>query len=159
MKKQLIIFLALGSFACNPTPDEKVAKGDWITGTEEEIILTIEEQFRGFDMAMVETGYRYKELYRAGEDENWEYAGYQAEHIQVAIENGLQRRPARAPSAENFLNDVLPGMQTAINLEDKAEFDRNFQLLTTACNSCHTLEEVPFFKVVIPTHWQSVIGK
>jgi len=52
-------------------------------GTEQEKINTIEKQFRGFDNAMVETGYRYQELYWAGQDENWEYADYQLEKIAI----------------------------------------------------------------------------
>ena len=50
--------------------DNDVAQGSWIKGTEEEKIKIIEKQFRGFDNAMVETDYRYQELYWAGHDEN-----------------------------------------------------------------------------------------
>ncbi len=52
---------------------------------------------------MVETGYRYQELYWEGQDQNWDYAGYHLNKIKIAIENGLERRPKRAKSTENFL--------------------------------------------------------
>jgi hypothetical protein len=159
MKHILIIILAFGLVACKQKPDKENAQGTWLTGSEEEMIMTIENQFGGFDPAMVETGYRYQELYWAGQDENWEYAAHQVEHIQLALENGLQRRPERAKSAEHFLNDVLPGMENAVTGKSMEEFNRNFNLLTTACNSCHTLEEVPFFNVMTPTQRQSVIRK
>jgi hypothetical protein len=135
------------------------AQGEWIKGTEQEKIKTIEKQFRGFDNAMVETGYRYQELYWAGQDENWEYAGYQLEKIKIAIENGLQRRPMRAKSAEQFLGNVLPEMQKSIASMDTSIFNKGFQILTTACNSCHAMEKVHFFIVNEPTGRQSPIRK
>ena len=144
-------------FACNNKSE--VSQGDWIKGTELEKIKTIEKQFRGFDNAMVETGYRYQELYWAGQDENWEYADYQLEKIKIAIENGLERRPKRAKSAEHFLNYVLPEMQKSIQSKDTVIFNKGFQTLTINCNSCHAMEKVPFFTVNIPTERQSPIRK
>ncbi|MFU8843755.1 MAG: hypothetical protein ACNA7V_08110 [Bacteroidales bacterium] len=159
MKQLFIIVLTAGLIACNQQAETEEAQGAWITGSKTEMIMTIENQFGGFDPAMVEIGYRYQELYWAGQDENWEYAGHQVEHIQIALENGLQRRPERAKSAEHFQNDVLPGMENAITGENVEEFTRNFNLLTTACNSCHTLEDVPFFNVMTPAQRHSVIRK
>ena len=119
----------------------------------------IEKHFRGFDMAMLETGYRYQELYWAGQDENWEYADYQLSKIELAIKNGLERRPKRATSAAQFLSTALPDMQEAINSKDTVVFNQNFKALTLSCNSCHTMEKVPFFTVKTPTIRQSPIKK
>lgn len=85
MKQTIILILTLGLFSFNQKTDKETAQGDWIKGTETEQIKTIEKQFRGFDNAMVETGYRYQELYWAGQDQNWEYADYQIEKIKIAI--------------------------------------------------------------------------
>lgn len=159
MKQTIILILTLGLFACNQQTDKQTARGDWIKGTETEQIETIEKQFRGFDNAMVETGYRYQELYWAGQDKNWEYADYQLEKIKIAIENGLERRPKRAKSAEHFLNYVLPEMQKSIQSKDTVIFNKGFQTLTVNCNSCHAMEKVPFFNVQIPTERQSPIKK
>lgn len=150
----LIGFLFLG---CNQ--NSKTAQGEWITGTEKEQIQTIEKQFRGFDNAMVEVGYRYQELYWAGQDENWEYADYQLSKIQLAIGNGLERRPKRVKSAEHFLNFVLPEMKKALKSKDTSVFDKGFQNLTISCNNCHTMEKVSFFNVQVPTERQSPIRK
>ena len=156
--KIVVIFvILLTAFSCNENP--KSAQGNWIKGTEQEKINTIEKQFRGFDNAMVETGYRYQELYWAGQDENWEYADYQLEKIKTAIENGLERRPKRAKSAEHFLNYVLPEMQKSVASKDTVIFNKEFKMLTVNCNSCHAMEKVPFFTVNIPTERQSPIRK
>ena len=136
-------------------PSTPAGTDGWLKGNEQEKFETIAHQLRGFDLAMVETGYRYQELYWAGQDQNWDYAKYHLEKIELAIKNGLERRPKRAPSSEHFLSVILPEMQKAINSKDTLEFDRNFQALTTNCNSCHAMEKVPFFNVQIPTQRNS----
>lgn len=148
-----IIFL----YSCNQKT--KTIQGSWIKGTEQEKIEIIENQFRGFDMTMVETGYRYQELYWAGQDENWEYASYQLEKIQKAIENGLVRRPKRAQSARHFLTVILPEMQRALQKRDTVVFNKNFQVLTSSCISCHAMEKVSYFTVKKPLYRQSPIRK
>ena len=158
MKTLFFILPLLLLFACNQGKDKRI-EGNWIKGTVTEQINTIEKHFRGFDNAMVETGYRYQELYWAGQDQNWEYADYQIGKIKIAIENGLERRPLRAKSSEYFLTSVLPEMKKSIASKDTTIFNAGFQTLTVHCNSCHTLEKVPFFNVKIPTNRQSPIRK
>jgi hypothetical protein len=70
MKQTIILISTLRLFACNQQTQKETAQGDWIKGTVKEQIKTIEKQFRGFDNEMVETGYRYQELYWAGQEVN-----------------------------------------------------------------------------------------
>jgi hypothetical protein len=142
--------------ACNKEKSEQI-NGEWIKGTEQEKLNKIEKQLRGFDMAMVEAGYRYQELYWAGQDKNWEYADYQLGKIKVAIENGLERRPKRAKSAEYFLTTILPEMKKLLEKRNSEIFNKGFQTMTINCNSCHSMEKVPFFNVQIPTERKSPI--
>lgn len=153
MRNFLIITLAVQMISCN----SETAEGQWIVGNEKQQIKTIEKQFRGFDMAMVETGYRYQELYWAGQDQNWEYAQYQIEKIEKAIKNGLERRPKRAESAQFFLDQILPKMEASITSHDSTEFNKQFTTLTNNCNACHAMEQVSYFKVKPPLHRQSPI--
>ncbi len=145
--------------ACQPQePSPPAGRDGWLKGTLPEKHEIIAGQFRGLDVAMVETGYRYQELYWAGQDQNWEYAAYQLEKIGTVIKTALVRRPKRAPSAEPFLNEVLPEVQKAIDSRDTLAFRVSFQFLTTKCNACHDKEKVPFFKVRTPVVRQSPIG-
>lgn len=155
------LILVLSFFLLLACTNKKIknTQGQWIMGTEQEQLKTIENQFRGFDMAMIETGYRYQELYWAGQDENWPYAEYQVEKLEKAIENGLERRPKRAQSAHHFLNVTLPGMKKALEKRDTVVFNKNFQMLTNSCISCHAMEKVPHFTVKKPLHRQSPIRK
>ena len=157
--KWLISITALLLLCSCGNNQEQNAQGQWIKGKEQEKLETVENQFMGFDMAMVETGYRYQELYWAGQDENWEYADYQIEKIRKAIENGLERRPKRAKSAEHFLTVALPEMEKALEKRDTVVFNKNFQMLTNSCISCHATEKVPHFTVKKPLYRQSPIRK
>lgn len=145
-------------FACTQQPQEKI-DGEWIKGTKQEKIHTIEKQFRGFDNTMVEIGYRYQELYWAGKDENWDYATYQIEKMKLTIENGLERRPKRAKSADHFLKSVLPEMLKSVQQRDTVIFNENFDMLTANCINCHSMEKVPYFTVKKPIYRQSPIRK
>ena len=157
MKYSTCLLIILFISACNQK--QETVQGQWIKGNEQKKLETIENQFRGFDMAMVETGYRYQELYWAGQDENWGYADYQLEKIQKAIENGLERRPKRAQSAQHFLTCTAHQMKDALKKKDTVVFNKNFQVITNSCVSCHAMEKVPFFTVKTPTERQSPIRK
>src|SRR5690606_37409154 len=97
-----------------------------------------------------EAGQRYIELYWAGHDANWEYAEHQLEHLEIAINNGLVRRPNRATSAREFAKAYQP-LQAAIENKDQAQFTTAFETLTTSCNTCHVTEEAAFAHIAIPT--------
>lgn len=155
-----VVVFAMGMCtSCGNCDCDKLKDGEWIRGSDREQIKAIERQFRGFDMAMAETGYRYTELYWAGIDENWGYAEYQTEKIRKAIENGLERRPKRAKSAQQFLNAALPEMKKAVAQKDSLAFAEGYKALTAACNSCHAMEDVAFFEVSKPESRISPIKK
>jgi len=101
-------------------------------------------------MAMAETGYRYNELYCAAQDENWGYAEYQVKKIRTAVENGLERRPKRAASAQTFLKVVLPAVEEAIARRDSTLLRERIGTLRSTCNTCHQAEKVEFVHVGVP---------
>jgi hypothetical protein len=128
-----------------------------LSGTPDERFARVAKHLRGFDVAMAETGYRYGELYWAGQDRNWDYAKYQAEKIRTAVRNGVERRPKRAQSAQ-MLEGALPGVEEAITAKDPALFAERFDALTTTCNACHHAERVPFVHIRRPTMRLSPVG-
>ncbi|TVR82701.1 MAG: hypothetical protein EA409_04660 [Saprospirales bacterium] len=153
MKYLLAIgFMATLLIYCAPAADESTSAGrdGWLSGTTDEKFETITEHLGGFGKAMLEVNLRYIEMFWAGEDENWDYAAYQLEELEEAIEDGLQRRPARASSAEHFVTVVIPEMEAAIETRNKDNFDRAFELFTTQCNSCHAMENVAFIRIQPP---------
>lgn len=135
---------------CAPADDEPVGEGGWLAGGTQQKLNTVSKHLRGFDMAMVEAGYRYGELHWAGEARNWPYADYQVQKIRTAIENGLERRPKRAASAQTFLSIVLPAIADAVKQQDYAAFRQRFDAMTSACITCHEAEQVAFVHVAKP---------
>ena len=153
--RSLLVMILLGwtVTACTSQPlpaATAVGEGGWLAGTTDEKFQMVAAQLRGFDMAMVETGYRYNELYWAAQDSNWGYAEYQAGKIRTAIESGLKRRPLRAKSAETFLTIVLPAVQDAIKQRDAALLRERLGSLRSTCNTCHEAEKVEFIHVGEP---------
>jgi hypothetical protein len=116
---------------------------------DEERFVRVARHLRGLDMAMVETGYRYGELYGASRDRNWDYAAYQLGKIEIAVANGVERRPLRAKSAR-MLDGAIAGARQAITSRDATAFEVAFTNLTAVCNTCHQAERVSFIRVEPP---------
>jgi hypothetical protein len=138
-----ILAMTLVMSACQAPNEEKstaVGLDGWLEGTNEEKLDEVAHQLGGFSRTMVEVGYRYSELYWAAMDENWGYADHQIEHIIEAMEDGLKRRPIRAASSEEFMEQTLPYMEALVEKKDKEEFLKGFQIFTSACNACHAKE-------------------
>lgn len=140
--------------------DEQQADVDyrWLPDDDADKFKAIEDQLGGFSVTMEEVGYRYTELYWAGRDRNWGYADYQLEKLADAIESGIVRRPARADSARDFLDDDLPPLRETIDDRDGEAFDDEIGDFTAACNTCHGKEEVPFIQVAEPQHRLSPVN-
>ena len=128
------------------------ANGDWLRGTPREQTPILEKHLRGLDVAMFEIGYRFTEIYFAGQDRNWDYAKYHAEKIDLALRLALERRPKRGPSSQPFLNEALPVVMKAIESQDQAQFYEAMERLRSSCMKCHTDEQVPHFTVEFPEH-------
>jgi hypothetical protein len=160
MKKIITLVMLAALFAaCSPTNQKEFPSGEWLPGDASAFVEAVERQFDGFSRTMKEVAYRYDELYWAGLDENWEYADYQLEHIEEAIEKGFERRPERRINSEEFLGIPTDLLQQAIDGEDLSNFERNFIIYTAGCNSCHMKEEVSFIHVVHPTENRSTVRR
>ncbi len=133
-----------------PTPSAPEHASWLLQGTTDERFIRVAQHLRGFDVAMVETGYRYGELYWAGQDRNWDFATYQVDKVRTAVQNGVARRPRRAQSAQ-MLEGALRGVEEAIIAKDPALFTERFGVLTATCNACHHAERVGFVHVRPPT--------
>jgi hypothetical protein len=110
-------------------------------------------------MAMVETGYRYAEIYFTVKNGNWDFALYNAQKLAVAIMNGFERRPKRRANSEAlFLKGAYPEVLAAIRAKGSSAFEARFDDMTTQCNARHAAESLPFTKVARPTQKLSPIA-
>lgn len=135
-------------------------KSDWLleTNTTQAKFKAIQKQFRGFDLSMVEVGYRFNSFYFAIQDKNYDLAQYQWDKIKKAIENGIIRRPKRALNARAmFLDTQYQDMSSALKKKDAKAVAKEYISTKNLCNSCHMAEKVPFIKVIDPnTRWQPI---
>ena len=155
-----VLLLGAGLAAWGCRGSAAVAPGPtWLAAKPEAQVRQLETHLRGFDVAMLETGHRYVELYWAGRDGNWEAAAYQVEKIRLAIENGLERRPRRVASAWPFVTGPLAAMRGALAARDPELFAARFEELTEGCNACHAAERVAFFEVHPPASRVSPIRR
>lgn len=134
-----------------PAPLEDEEESDieyrWMPDDDAEKFEAIEGQMGGFSKTMRRVGYRYNELYWAGDDENWDFAAYQLDKLESEVERGTVRRPAREASARSFLDEDVPSMREAIEAGDAEAFDEQFEAFTQACQTCHAQEGVAFIQV------------
>ncbi len=142
--------------ACQ-TETDRTYDTRWAGETMGEIIDNIEDQFGGFDQTMMETNYRYNELYWAGMDENWGYAEYHLDKILSSMHKGFVRRPAREASSAQFVNTVAPQLMETIETGNSELFVERFVRLAASCNTCHEMEDVAFIQVIIPEKRTSLV--
>jgi hypothetical protein len=83
---------------------------------------------------MLEVDHRYAELHRAARAGSWDAAAYQAAKLRLAMENALERRPARQASAAPFLAGPLAEVELSIAARDAARIETRLAELTAGCN-------------------------
>ena len=145
----LVLLLLVAITSCGKDAEPKYETA-WLHGSVDDRLELVAKHLRGFDMAMVETGYRYGELHWAMQDKNWKYADYQVKKIRLSMENGIQRRPKREPSARASIFEILSMVEEAIAERNMALLRKRFDQLTVQCNGCHAAEDVAFFNVMPP---------
>lgn len=157
---KLISILILFSFSCLFAENNYSTKSNWLLDTKsnEQKFKAIQKQLRGFDLAMVEVGYRFNTFYFAIKDKNYDLAHYQWDKIKKTIENGIQRRPKRKEKSKTmFLDTRYKTMKEALNKKNEKHIWKEYEKTKQICNACHIAERVPFIEVVDPKHrWQPI---
>lgn len=135
-------------------------KSNWLLETKgnEQKFKVIQKQLRGFDLAMVEVGYRFNSFYFAIKDKNYDLAHYQLDKIKKTIENGIQRRPKRKNNSETmFLDTQYKSMKEVLTKKNEKHIWQEYEKTKQICNACHIAERVPFIKVIDPRYrWQPI---
>lgn len=144
-----LLLLVLTASGCSPSPktEAKLSEGGWLETAPDDAtrLQMIQQQFRGFDVAMWEVGERFDRLTVSVERGNSELAVYHWEKIRTAIENGIERRPARAKNAQAlFLGDTWGEVRADLASKDPARAREALETARTACRSCHDAEGVPY---------------
>jgi len=137
------LLLAAASLVVSFSERGPAGPGGWLKGSPAEKFDALAEQQRGLDQAMWEVAHRYRELVWAGEQEDWGYARYQVEKIKLTLEQGIERRPARAENARLFFKEGLDPFLSAIGNNPRDNFQPRLRQLEAACINCHSREKAP----------------
>ena len=124
---------------------------DWREhGTEAEKLENVVRAVPSASRVMIELGERYKNLYWAGKLGQWQFAEYQIEEMQSLVKLLQLTRPARAATAQDFMDEGFDGFDEALEEEDWEAFYRAFSNMRAQCMICHARNEHAF--VVLPEH-------
>jgi len=85
---------------------------------------------------------RHERLWRAGQDENWDFAAYELGNLHGAFNRLGQAHPTEHDtSLPDMITSVteqpFKELSTAIQSKDGVAFAKAYADLTDACNSCH----------------------
>lgn len=159
IRKSAMTWLATLALSGVVSAQTGVAPG-WLSQapSDSERSALLEQQLRGFDVAMWEVGERFERAEQAIVDGNHALAAYHWEKIRLAIENGLLRRPKRRPNSDAlFLGDPWRGLAQALQQPDRRRVVDAFGAAKAACIVCHTVEgvgfinEQPMFRRALPS--------
>jgi len=97
------------------------------------------------------TQLRHFKLWYAGEQNNWDLAGYELGQIRDSFNTAA--RLYRNIPVENIemIDRPLQALDSAIKAKDEASFTKGFSDLTVTCNACHQVAHVGFITMQIPT--------
>jgi hypothetical protein len=155
-----LMLLTLLTFSTLTAENNYSTSSEWLmeTNSTQDKFKKIQRQFRGFDLAMVEVGYRFNSFYFALKDENYPLAEYQFDKIKKAIVNGIERRPKRAKNSKDiFLETQYLSMKKALEKKDSKMIWSEYNSTKQSCNACHVAENVPFIEVIDPEYrWQPI---
>lgn len=99
---------------------------------------------------MLQMGERYKNLYWAAKLGQWEFAEYQTEEMEELINTLKITRPARAKTADEFLQAVFPMISEAAASRNGPRFEQAFSEMRKQCMACHAKNDHAFVTLPIP---------
>jgi hypothetical protein len=85
---------------------------------------------------------RHERLWRAGQDENWDFAAYELGNLHGAFNRLGQAHPTEHDTSlpdmiASVTKQPFKELDSAIQSKDSAAFAKAYADLTDACNSCH----------------------
>jgi len=98
---------------------------------------------------------RHIKLYAAGQQKNWQLAGFQLNEMRASLRRIGQTIPQYRTykvdtAVASFFAPAVETMDAAIKAKDSAQFTKAYGELTAACNACHQGMEHAFLVIKVP---------
>jgi hypothetical protein len=139
--KRLLIITALGLAAASVAWAADKKAGPYVPGLGE---------------FMTATQMRHAKLWFAGSSGNWNLAAYELDELKEGLDDAVRFHPKHdnmpvGVMIRKNLAAPLADLGKAIEGKSAADFNRTFDGLTEACNTCHTGAGHEFIRIQRPT--------
>lgn len=106
---------------------------------------------------MIEMGYRYSALYFAARQQRWDFAGYQLEEMDEALQRLAYLKPKLWDDIGRFRATALKDLQKALTARNAERFAAGFEKLRAECTACHAKHGVGFIQLPVPKSHSSPV--
>ncbi|WP_029004277.1 hypothetical protein [Azorhizobium doebereinerae] len=97
------------------------------------------------------TQLRHFKLWFAGRLKNWDLAQYELDQIRASFQDAVTLYPGIPVTDMTVVAAPVHALEAAIAGKDEAAFAKSFNELTTACNSCHQMNDRGYIVIQVPT--------
>jgi hypothetical protein len=148
MKNIFLLSLIIALSSCNSSSEKTQALQNRIDSLESKLAQTYKP---GLGEFMSSIQIHHAKLWFAGENQNWQLAGFEIGEIKEALED-IPVYCADRPEVQKLtmINPALDSLGDAINTKNLQQFKDGFILLTATCNSCHHATNHAFNVIKIP---------
>ena len=95
--------------------------------------------------------FRHSKLWAAGQQKNWELAGYELELVKTNLTDAIAFYTDIPVENIKMIDPPIKSIESAIAARNGAAFGKAFGDLTTGCNSCHQSTGRGFIVMTVPT--------
>lgn len=146
MKKIASIFILITFFACNNIPNQNLQL------QIDSIKSKVNNAYKpGLGEFMSSIQVHHEKLWFAGIVQNWRLADFEIHEIMESIDD-IKMYASDRPETKDLvmMQPVIDSLNNSIEQKDVDAFKRNFIMLTTTCNNCHTEVNYDFNKIKVP---------
>lgn len=135
-------------FSCNHSATNKLALQQRIDSLDYKLAHTYKPGFGEF-MTGVQT--HHAKLWFAGQNQNWELAGFEINEIKESI-NGIREycTDRYETGSIGIIDPAMDSISSAIQHKSLSQFKSSYVLLTNTCNECHRATSHAFNVIKIP---------
>jgi hypothetical protein len=94
---------------------------------------------------------RHSKLWTAGQQKNWELAGYELELVKTSLNEAIAFYTDIPVNNITMIDPPIKSIESAIAARNGAAFSKAFGELTAGCNSCHQSTGRGFIVMTVPT--------
>lgn len=149
LKFSFVISTALMLGACNQSNDQTLQLHAQIDSLKDQLKKSYAP---GTGELMTNIQIHHAKLWFAGKYSNWPLAEYQESLIRSAFRK-MQQYHGKNPEAKliPMIEPAMDSVEKAIREKNAGSFKRQFDFMTSSCNSCHQATNHPYNYIVAPS--------